>query len=391
MRIVRWYPYIYFIVCVFFVCNIPKAASQKIRFFCIGSLCPSWEMFHFIREKTVLAFSSPAKSLLATEGSWKELEILKREKQVLQMQLENITEWFLHEDRVEEQIGRMKELQGDVEGEDLRLFYSRRQQQIMDILKLQTKAIPAKVVYREPCSWSSFLWVNVGEKQNKALQGTVIGKNSPVVIGNTLIGLVEEVGISRSKVRLLTDSKFIPAVRAIRGSEQNYIVSRQIEALLQTLQTRQELFASEQESNNLFLQLQKVSSRTGYFLEDFYLAKGELSGSSLPLWRSRGQVLRGIGFNYDFPDEEGPARDLRTGESLSEKRAKAISLLQVGDLLITSGLDGVFPPGFEVAIVTEVYSLQEGSSSYEIKAAALVQDLNEIHTVFILPPLDKGN
>ncbi len=335
----------------------------------------------------MLAFSSSSFPSLVTESNWKELEVLKRENQVLRMQLENINEWFLHEDRVEEQMHRLQQVQNEKVGENLRLFYARRQEQIMNILKLQMKAVPAKVVYREPCSWSSFIWVNVGEKQNKSLQGTFIGKNSPVVVGNTLIGFVEEVGMVRSKVRLLTDSKLIPAVRAVRGSEQNYIVARQIDALLQTLQTRQELFASEQESRDLFLQLQEVSSRTGYFSEDYYLAKGELLGSSLPLWRSRGQVLQGVGFNYDFPDEEGPARDLRTGESLSEKHGKGVSLLRIGDLLITTGLDGVFPPGFEVAIVTEVHSLQEGSSSYEIKAKALVQDFNEIHTVFILPPL----
>lgn len=388
MRSLKWYPYIFFIICVFFVCNISKVTSQKVRFFCIGSLCPSWEMCHFFKEKALLAFSTPSFSLV-TENNWKELEALKRENQVLQMQLENINEWLLHEDRIEEQLYRLQQIQSEETQEDLRLFYTRRQQQIMNILKLQMKAIPAKVVYREPSSWSSFIWVNVGDKQNKSLQEISIGKNSPVVIGNTVVGFVEEVGMHRSKVRLLTDAKFTPAVRAIRGSEQNYIVARQIESLLQTLQTRQELFASEQESLALFLELQKVSSRTGYFSEDFYLAKGELCGSSLPLWRSRGQVLQGVGFNYDFPDEEGPARDLRTGASLSEKHGKRVPLLRVGDLLITSGLDGVFPPGFEVATVTEVHTLQEGSSSYEIKAKALVQDFNEIHTVFILPPLDR--
>ncbi len=389
MRTVKWYPYIFFIIFAFFICNISKTTSQKARFFCIGSLCPSWEICHFLKEKTLLAFSSYSRPSLITEQSWKELEALKRENQVLQMQLENINEWFLHEDRIEEQIHRLQEVQQEkVEG-DVHFFYARRQQQIMNILKLQLKALPAKVVYREPCSWSSFVWVNVGENQNKALRSIAVGKNSPVVVGNTLIGFVEEVGSCRSKVRLLTDSKLVPAVRAVRGSQQNYVIVRQIEALLQALQTRQELFASEQESKDLFSELQKISFRTGYFAENFYLAKGELCGSSLPLWRSRGQVLQGVGFNYDFPDEEGPARDLRTGESLSEKHGKKVSLLRTGDLLITTGLDGVFPPGFEVAIVTEVHSLQEGSSSYEIKAKALVQDFNEIYTVFILPPLDR--
>ena len=45
-----------------------------------------------------------------------------------------------------------------------------------------------------------------------------------------------------------------------------------------------------------------------------YLAKGELYGSSKPLWRTQRHQLKGTGFNYDFADGEGPARDLQTGK-----------------------------------------------------------------------------
>ncbi len=34
----------------------------------------------------------------------------------------------------------------------------------------------------------------------------------------------------------------------------------------------------------------------------------------------RDLVLRGVGFNYDYADDEGPSRDLRTGEALGGKR-----------------------------------------------------------------------
>ena len=90
------------------------------------------------------------------------------------------------------------------------------------LLKLQLKAIPAKVIYRDPASWSSFVWLGVGEKHNRALQEPIIVKNSPVVMGNVLVGVVEEVEEMQCKVRLITDSSLIPSVRSVRGGEQRF-------------------------------------------------------------------------------------------------------------------------------------------------------------------------
>jgi len=375
--------YVYLILFVFFVWNVPKETSQNARFICISALSPGWETCRFIKENALLAFFSPGSVSGQTGSEAGQLEALKRENHLLRMQLDNVKEWLLHGDRIEEQIRRLHELGIKGEEKSSRAFYKRRQEQLLGILKLQVKALPAKIVYREPCSWSSFLWVNVGEKNNELSGEVIVAKNSPVVIGNVLVGVVEEVGATRSKIRLITDSKLVPSVRAVRGSEQNQFVADRIKALIHMLETREELFLSKQEAGELFTQLQKVSSRTGYFSEDLYLAKGEIFGSSQPLWRGKGQSLRGAGFNYDFADEEGPGGGLRTGT----KDGKSPVILEEGDLLVTTGFDGVFLPGFAVATVSRVGSLPEGGSSYEIKAEALVENFNELETVFILPPL----
>ena len=95
-----------------------------------------------------------------------------------------------------------------------------------------------------------------------------------------------------------------------------------------------------------------------------------------------------MGFNYDFPDQDGPARDLRTGEIIGSKKAQVgIPLLKEGDLLITSGLDGIFPVGLEVAVVTKVECLREGACAYEIEAKAIAENFNELDSVFVLPPM----
>jgi rod shape-determining protein MreC len=198
---------------------------------------------------------------------------------------------------------------------------------------------------------------------------------------------VEYVGGSQSRVRLITDSRLVPSVRSVRGNAQNRYLLEHLDALNFSLELRDDLFSSEQESKALSQILHRLKNTLQQSPGDFHLAKGEIRGTSNPLWRSRSQVLKGIGFNYDFPDPEGPARDLRSGETYdASRKGEAISLLLPGDLLVTTGLDGVFPPGFRVAIVSKVERLKEGASSYDIEAVSTAGNLEELTHVFVLPP-----
>ena len=176
----------------------------------------------------------------------------------------------------------------------------------------------AKVIFREPNSWSSVFWINAGK--NKDLE-----EKSPVLIGKALIGMIDYVGNKKSRVRLLTDSSLPISVRAKREGE--------------------------------------------------YLAKGELCGANHPLWRSRGQKLKGVGFNYDYADEKGPSQEL-------EK-----AFLQTGDVLVTTGYDGIFPEDLIVGYVTEVSPLKEGATSYEIEAKMVAGNLDDVKVVNILSPI----
>lgn len=200
-------------------------------------------------------------------------------------------------------------------------------------LLMQLKAVPAKIIYRSPAFWDQCCWINVGEQTNEALGIAIVSKNSPVVVGDSIVGVVDEVGPQQSRVRLLTDSELTPSVRVLRNGQ--------------------------------------------------YLAKGEIHGSGRPLWRGKSGLLKGIGFNYDFDDEEGPGRDLRTGKA--SKSDREIPLIHPRDLLVTTGMDGVFPPNFRVAEVVEVYPLEEGDYSYEIEAKPSAGNLDDLTRVFVLP------
>jgi rod shape-determining protein MreC len=388
MRREKYYPYFFLIAVLLFFLSLPLNLTQGLRSFAICSISPTWSGLLFLKEKSLFLLTLPVTKERHSQNFFKEYEELRRENQLLCVQLENMRQWLLNEDRIEEQLARLKSLQvQDTEGE-WRDFFKRRYEQVAQILSLQFKALPAKVVFREPSSWSSYIWLDVGERQNRSLKQAIIAKNSPVVIGNALIGVVEEVKEAQCKVRLITDANLIPAVRSVRGWLQDRFLNEQIESIFQIFQVRRDLFDSPIEEREFFLFLQKLQKKLNQKEIDLHLAKGELHGNSQPLWRARGQVLKGYGFNYDFHDEEGPARDLRTGELIGEKNSRqAIPLLKEGDLLVTSGLDGIFPIGLEVGIVTKVECLKEGACAYEIEAKTVAGNFDELSTVFVLPPL----
>lgn len=237
--------------------------------------------------------------------------------------------------------------------------------------------IPARVIYRDPGSWSSSLWVNVGEETNHLLSRDIICKNSPVLLGRGVVGVIDYVGKKQSRIRLITDVALKPSVRAVRGHPQAMALIDHIEPIVRHLSTRNEVSLSTKEKEALANQLKKLRDSLYADGESYYLAKGILQGGGTPIWRNVNHTLRGIGFNYDFADDEGPARELQSGKPI----------LEVGDLLVTTGMDGVFPPGLSVAEVAKISPLREGAYTYEIEASPVVGNLDTLQTVFIISPL----
>jgi len=373
------YPYLALGLILFCWVSLPKSFSDRARSFTVASFTPVWKW------GTKLFLDS---SKRANET---ELSRLSLENQNLRTQIETVCEWLLSDGKIGEQwelYRKISQEQNHSPDGHWRSFFERRASHLRKNLQKQMMSIPAQVIYRDPTSWSSSLWVNAGEEENEALGTEVIAKNSPVVLGASLVGVVDFVGRKQSRIRLITDSGLAPSVRAVRGAVQN----RELAALLQTvssrLETREDLFSSSEEKELFLTRVAQLKSKVNFGWEDGYLAKGELHGSSAPFWRSRGQTLKGIGFNYDYPDEEGSARELRTGRPVGAYSG-AVPILKEGDLLVTSGLDGVFPPGLLVGTVDWVGPLKEGNYAYEIEAKPCTPHLNDLQTVFILPSLSS--
>jgi len=310
--------------------SLSKGPAEKIRNNAVSLLANVGEVFN----STYSYVSTPlTQEKKATTTSQDSLQQLRLENHLLQQEVRQLQEILKHEQT--SKVTNYKESGS---------FHQRRNAEYALLSSMHLQSIPAQVIFRSPASWNSSMWINVGTTDNERLGRLVVSKNSPVIVGTSVVGVIDFAGKQQSRVRLITDSGLKPSVRAVR-----------------------------KDANGK---------------DESYLAKGEIHGSSQPLWRKQGQLLKGIGFNYDFADEEGPARDLRNGlPSTSSPLATPIPLIKVDDLLTTTGMDGLFPPGLSVAQVLRVYLLKEGDYYFELEARPTAGDLDELSLVFVLPPI----
>ena len=333
--------------------SLPQNTTDRMRSRTVASLSPVWKVGDVLRKP------------LSSSDS-REISSLQLENYQLRSQLDIIYEWLNSEKWLRDQAELFRLLQG--ESKD---FIERKSKEMKALLQRQAMAAFGRIIYRDPSSWSSNCWIDVGEEDNEALGRAIVAKNSAVVSGSSLVGIVEYVGKGHSRVRLITDSGLKTAVRAVRGSIQDREMASLTHSLLDRLKRRPPL--KEQPVIEMIAQLEK---NLPVQWADVYLAKGEVFGSSSTYFRSLNQTLKGVGFNCDVADAEGPRRDLRSG------------IIQKGDVLITSGLDGVFPPGLKVAIVSDVKPLREGAFAYELEATPAAGNLADLTSVYVLPPLN---
>lgn len=376
MRKVDYRSYVFLIGIFFVLFSFSPEKSLVLRQITISAFSCFWDRIYLLTHD----FHNSSEPVVAKQ----ELERLKQDNYLLHLQVDHIRQWLLSEDRIHEQIDLLKSAADPLITKESASFLHRRRQEILKFLQLEAQAIPAKVIFREPGTWSNYIWINVGEADNARLQEAVIAKNSPVLLGNSVVGVIDLIGKTQSRVCLITDNRLTIAVRAVRGKQQDHFLLEQLNTLLFFLEKRQNS-TCVQETQEAVLALARLKNQWIPLEQNIYLAKGELQGTGRPLWRSCGSFLKGTGFNYDFADEEGPGRDLRS--ALIYDKKPPVTLLNVGDLLITTGLDGVFPAGLRVAIVSKVDILQEGQCFYNLEALATAGSFDELNFVCVLPAL----
>ncbi|MBA3815735.1 MAG: rod shape-determining protein MreC [Parachlamydiaceae bacterium] len=377
-------PHAYFIIifALLSLMSLPKHSSEILRGSTIAVFAPAWQ--HLIAFKdffTQANLSGETTSSTQTE----EIQRLSLENTLLRNEIFHIKKVMEQELKTLSQLAAMQD--SEISKNSISFIRKRHRQELKKLLNMQLEAVPARVIFRSESSWNSSLWINVGESTNETLGQVVVAKNSPVIVDMALVGVVDFVGKHQSRVRLITDSGLTPAVRALRGSPQTLLIQDKIHAMLQEMESLRDILPPSSENEELIALLTKTKERLTPGDHTWYLAKGELHGTSKPLWRSQSLLLRGVGFNHDFADSESPARDLRSGKPVEvASKIPSMPILKVQDLLVTTGMDGVFPSGLLVAEVKTLHFLKEGDYTYELDATPILGNLNNLSLVFVIPP-----
>lgn len=361
-------PYLILIGTVLLLLSLPKHVTESLRGAVAAFFGPAWESYSQFKLFSAKKFNP---EIIVHEELSKSL----LENELLKMELSRLNDIFQSELNLQTYL---KEL--DAPTEITAKLTQQRRKQLRELLKVEMSAIPAKVIYRSPNAWNSTFWINVGS--DKGLE-----KNSPVVVGDSIIGVIDYVGNHQSRVRMITDSALTPSVRVVRGALQQEHFSVQLEELEDYLLKHGEFFESQDQKSALLSLLDKLQNHLKSSKNSLMLAKGEIQGSGAPLWRTSGKVLQGVGFNYDFADDEGEARDLRSGKLETDWNDSELPLVEPHDLLITTGMDGVFPPGLKVATVTKVFPLKEGDIAYQLTARPVAKNLDDLSVVYVLRPV----
>lgn len=361
------FSYFFILVTLLVIMSLSRSTSEKMRGEAVAIVSPLWE-------------NLGSKKVDAKLPMKEEIHRLQLENQLLSNELSYLLSLFDYQENIQ---SKASHFQIDI-AEEAKLAIPKLTQNV----KMQVEALPARVVMRSYDTWNSFLWIDVGSDSNYKKNRAIIAKDSPVLVGNAVVGVIDYVDKKQSRVRLITDEGLNPSVRASRGGEQEIAMGEQIDNVINWIKRKKLTQLSIEDKYKLLSLLTTLKATLQPFKKSYYLAKGELRGSSQPSGRGLNPILKGIGFNYDFDDDEGLARDLRTGKPLRGK-GEEIPILKENDILVTTGMDGVFPIGLKVATITKVELLKEGDYFYELEAKPLVHDLQQLDLVFVIPPLQQ--
>ena len=375
------FPYTYYFLFFAFLAlmSFPKDATERLRGTTIAFMAPS---FHRILSISDVVSSWRQSKKTSSGMTEEEIKKLQLDNSILRNEITHLKEIVLNEMHLLKEITKDNP---DVQ-QTADFIKIRRRQELQKLLQLQ--AIPARIIFRSPALWNSSLWIDVGQEKNDLLKRVVIAKNSPVLVGNSVIGVIDYVGKKQSRVLLITDSSLTPSVRALRSDSQALLIDEKIQGVLRLFENETRFSSEQLEQKELITSLQSTLHSDISSHPSLYLAKGEINGSGKPLWRSNRHMLVGTGFNYDYADGEGPVRDLRTGKEVNNSEDNStLPIVKAGDLLVTTGMDGVFPPNLLVGEVIKVHMLKEGDYYYELDARPTVGNFDDISTVFVLPPV----
>jgi cell shape-determining protein MreC len=378
--------YLFIVVTLLILLSLSRSTSEKMRGNFVSIFAPLWETLASIRSSSHSSenqYEHPSGQQLSP---LEEVQRLQLENQLLNNELLHASALLEDKQLLDQKVA---DLSGVKENQAFDATARAYLQRLKHSLSFKIHALPARIIFRSLGTWNSSFWINVGEADNLPDMPKTVAKNSPVLVGNSIIGVIDYVGKHQARVCLITDPQLTPSVRVARGGEQEALLLEHIEFLARNLKQKKTLLINEDDRQVLMQILTQIKQTLQPSKKNWYLAKGELQGSIRSSGRLQSQILKGSGFNYDFSDEQGEARDLRTGQILNQPQSAPLAILKLNDVLVTTGLDGIFPPNLQVATITKIDLLKEGDYFYELEAKATAGNLNELSFVLVIPPLTQ--
>lgn len=250
-----------------------------------------------------------------------------------------------------------------------RKYGMRRNHEFDEKLACYTRSIEAPIIRKSLTEYAAFIFIGKGRFDDP--HSNTLKVDSPVVYGNTLIGVVEEIEDRISKVRLLTDARMVVPSRAIRGGRSLSHVQAKARGLYSLLD----------EDSPLGEEILAFLRRDG--CDETVHAKGCIQGGGLPFLGRRVPYLQATNFSGFYRDEDSSSRDIY-GKEYTLKKTPSLAILAKGDIIVTTGEEGVFPPGLAIGIVSSCPTTKDGVT-LDAHVAPLIS-LQEISGVTIISP-----
>lgn len=173
--------------------------------------------------------------------------------------------------------------------------------------------VGARVIFREPAAWGCYIWIDKGYQNGEG----IVALFSPVVLGENLLGMIDFISDTVSRVCLITHSKLSIAVE---------IEGRLSQPVL-----------------------------------------GEICGGGYPLWRKELTLLQGLIFNYPYLVYHRKNRDLliTSGQDGVFPRG-----LKVG---VITDIEEVKEGAISTPLKAKSLALEEGSLAYVQVLSAIKQ------------------
>ncbi len=147
MKRVYYTPYLVLTGFLLSLMSMSEERADKFRSFTVGMVSPFWDAVH--SSKIWLAAAVRTSSAHSLEA-----ERLRLENQMLRLQVEKMGEWLLFEERIDEQWERLRAMGKQKEGDHFwKEFFQRRSEHLAERLDLQSRSLPARVIFREPGSF----------------------------------------------------------------------------------------------------------------------------------------------------------------------------------------------------------------------------------------------